>query len=254
MKLAYLTELAALLSSHSHLWIQQPQGLSSTLLGEFYVQSRNRFNRWHRRLNDSENSVIVQDPQQLTGLNPVRPPIQSITEQILINDLLNRVWTVMTTCVDRHRREDRVGKLMSNVFRGHLVIRKKALNRCFNDTSLSREQVNLINQLRASTERWSDLLCSVMMGEFGLWEYAHDRARAQDFFQGQFAQGLMKPGHHVWTLILSGLRQSFPEQGGLGARLDDDDRLIAGIIMEAFPEAVGHPSVRSGSTQVQAEQ
>ncbi|MCH2203893.1 MAG: hypothetical protein MK102_18160 [Fuerstiella sp.] len=253
MKLAYLTELAALTSAHGHLLIEQPQRLSSTLLGDFYVQSRNRFNRWQRNLNDLEQGVTIQDPLHLIGLNPVRPPIQSITEQILINDLLNRVWTVVAICIDRHRQENRVQRLMSNVFGGHLMIRHRALSLCFNGKSLSREQVILINQLRASTERWSDLLCSVMMGRFDLWEYAHDKTRAQEFFQDRFDQSTMQPRNQVWALILAGLRHSFPDEDGLGAPLHDDDRQIARAILHSFPERAGNPAIWSDSMLSKAE-
>ena len=59
MKLAYVTELAALISAHSHLIFEQSEPLSTTLLGNFYVHSRNRFNRWQRDLTDLENDVEI---------------------------------------------------------------------------------------------------------------------------------------------------------------------------------------------------
>ena len=76
VKLAYVTEVAALISAHCHLLIERPEPFSTALLGDFYVQSRNRFNRWHRDLNDLENGVQIRDPLHLVGLNPIRPPLQ----------------------------------------------------------------------------------------------------------------------------------------------------------------------------------
>jgi hypothetical protein len=45
VKLAYLTEVAALIAAHCQLVIEQPEPLSDAVLGDFYIPSRNRFNR-----------------------------------------------------------------------------------------------------------------------------------------------------------------------------------------------------------------
>lgn len=254
MKLAYLTEVAALVAAHCHLLIEQPEPLSTSVLGDFYIQSRNRFNRWLRDLNDLEHGVEIRDPLHLIGLNPVRPPVQSITEQILINDLLNRVWTVVTVSTDRHRNEDRVETLVKNVHRGHLTIRHKALSLCLSDEALTPAQVIHINQLRASAERWSDMLCSMLMGRFDLWDYAYDRSRAEEFYNDRFDQETMKPRSQVWTLILAGLRHSFPDEEGLGAPLHDDDRQIARAMLDSFPAGAGNMAIWSGPTMARAQQ
>lgn len=245
MKLAYVTEVAALISAHSHLLIERPEPLSTTLLGDFYIQSRNRFNRWHRDLNDLASGVPIRDPDHLIGLHPVRPALQSITEQILINDILNRVWTVVAISVDRHRGDDRAQSLMNNVFRGHLTIRHQALSQCLSGESLTPAQLIEINRLRSLSERWSDLLCSMLMGKFDLWDYAYDKSRAQEFYRDRFDQDTMKPRSHVWTLILAGLRQSFPDDAGLGAPLHEDDRQIARALLSSFPPGAGNMAIWS---------
>jgi hypothetical protein len=246
VKLAYVTEVAALISAHCHLLIERPDRLSTTLLGDFYVQSRNRFNRWHRDLNDLENGVQIRDPLHMIGLNPVRPPVQSITEQILINDILNRVWTVVTISIDRHRGEEHSEILVRNVFQGHLTIRHKALGLCLSSDLLNSAQLIHINKLRASSERWSDLLCSMLMGKFDLWDYAYDRPRAQEFYRDRFDHATMKPRSQVWTLILAGLRHSFPDVDELGAPLHDDDRQIVRALLNAFPAGAGNMAIWSG--------
>lgn len=253
MKLAYLTEVAALISAHCHLLIEQPEPLPNSVLGDFYIQSRNRFNRWLRDLNDLEHGVTIRDPLHLIGLNPVRPPVQSITEQILINDMLNRAWTVVVVGADRYREEDRVETLVKNVHRGHLTIRHKALNLCLNDESLTPAQVIHVNHLRSSAERWSDMLCSMLMGRFDLWEYAYDQTRAREFYEDRFNQETLKPQSQVWTLILAGLRNSFPEDGSLGAPLHEDDRRIARAMLDSFPTSAGNMAIWTGPTLAKAQ-
>jgi len=254
VKLAYITEVAALISAHSHLLIEQPDPLPATLLGDFFIQSRNRFNRWLKDLNDLQNGVEIRDPLHLIGLNPVRPAVQSITEQILVNDLLNRVWTVAAISTDHYRGEDRVQNLIHNVFRGHLTIRAKALSICMHHKSLAPAQMIYINQLRVSAERWSDLLCSMLMGKFELWDYSYDKARAQEFYQDRFSPEPMKPPKQVWTMILAGLRHSFPDEDGMGAPLHDDDRQITRTMFNSFPVGDGNMAIWSDTTLVEAQQ
>ncbi|MCA9051858.1 MAG: hypothetical protein KDA89_24135, partial [Planctomycetaceae bacterium] len=137
MKLAYLTEVTALVAAHARMLIEQPAEISTIQLGDYYVYSRNRFNRWMRDLNDMERGVEIRDPLHLFGLSPRNPPVQSLTEQILVNDLLNRVWTVILVASDRHRRDERIEPLAVNVYRSHVSVRRKTLQVCMTDISMT---------------------------------------------------------------------------------------------------------------------
>ena len=236
MKLAHLVEVTALVSAHSKLLIEQPDQFSNMLLGDYYIQSRNRFNRWMRDLNDIETGVEIRDPLHLFGLSFKRPPIQSIAEQVIINDLLNRVWTVVLVSCDRHRGETRIEPLAKNVFHSHMTVRRKVLSVCMNDGSLQPEQLLHIEKLRASSERWADLLNCSLMAAYDLWSYAVDETRAREFFHDRFHRERLAPQQNeAWSLILAGLRHSFPDVDGLSAPLHDDDRLITRSIIDAFP-------------------
>lgn len=236
MKLAHLVEVAALASAHSRILIEQPEPISNILLGDYYIHSRNRFNRWMRDLNDLESEVTIRDPLHLFGLIPTRPPAQSLAEQILINDLINRVWTVMLVARDRHRHETRLEALAHNVYRSHLAVRHRALGIIINDASLKPEQVLHIEKLRASSERWADLLNCGLMATYDLWDYSFDEERARDFFRDRFQQERITPQNsQAWSLILAGLRHSFPDLDGLAAPLHDDDRMITRSIIDCFP-------------------
>ena len=236
VKLAYLVEVTALVSAHSRLLIEQSDEMANSLLGDYYVHSRNRFNRWMRDLNDLETGVDIRDPLHLFGLSPKFPLAMSITEQILVNDLLNRVWTVILVACDRHRTEDRIEPLAHNVFRSHLTVRHKALSVCMNDQKLQPEQVLHINKLRTSSERWADLLNCSLMAEYNLWDYAFDEIRAREFYQDRFHSGQLRAqDSRAWSLILAGLRHSFPDIDGLAAPVHDDDRLIVRSIIDCFP-------------------
>lgn len=236
MKLAYLVEVTALVSAHSRMLIEQQEELSNVLLGDYYIHSRNRFNRWMRDLNDLESGVPIRDPLHLFGLSTRFPPIMSITEQILVNDLLNRVWTVILAACDRYRGQRLIEPLAHNVFRGHQTVRHKALSVCMHDSTLHSEQVLHINKLRTSSERWSDLLNCGLMAQYNLWEYAFDETRAREFHQDRFHNENLTPqDSRAWSLILAGLRHSFPDTDGLAAPIHDDDRMIVRSVVDCFP-------------------
>lgn len=236
MKLAYLVEVTALVSAHSRLLIERTGQVSSTVLGDYYIHSRNRFNRWMRDLNDIKKGVEIRDPLHLFGLSLKRPPVQSIAEQILINDLLNRVCTVILIASDRHRGESRIEPLARNVFQSHATVRRDVLRICQGDGSLQPEQVIHIDKLRASSERWADFLNCSLMAAYDLWSFAFDENRAREVFHDRFHQDRLDPEHHeAWSLILAGLRHSFPDIDGLATPLHDDDRMITRSIINAFP-------------------
>jgi hypothetical protein len=236
VKLAYLVEVTALVSAHGKFLIEQRDQVSNAVLGDYYIHSRNRFNRWMRDLNDIERGVEVRDPLHLFGLSPKRPLVQSIAEQVLINDLLNRVWTVILVACDRHRGESRIEPLARNVFHSHGTVRRKVLRLCQGDGSLEPEQIVHIDKLRASSERWADMLNCSLMAAYDLWSFAVDENRARDFFHDRFHQERLAPEHdEAWSLILAGLRHSFPDIDGLGAPLHDDDRMITRSIIDGFP-------------------
>lgn len=235
MKLAYLVEVAALVSAHGRLLVEDSANLSNVLLRDYYVQSRNRFNRWMRELNDIDSGITNRDPLQAFGLTPQRVPVVSLAEQVLVNDLLNRVWTVILTASDRATGTNRLESLADNVFRSHQTVRHKALDVCEKNLRQGAAQIAYIRKLKNSAERWADLLNCRLIHEFDLWKYCFDQERTQEFFEDRFRNIPDAAESQSWSLILAGLRQSFPDGEGLAAPLSDDDRMITRCIVDAFP-------------------
>lgn len=236
MKLAYLTEVAALLASHHRLFIEDSRPLPNQTAGDYYILSRNRLNRWMRDLNDTEAGVPITDPLHLPGLSSRHHVARSLAEQVLINEMLTRIWTVMLVARDRFRRENRLEPLAHNVFLGQLTVRHRALSVCLNQPGLTADDVVAIDRLRRGTERWTDLLNCALMNAYDLWSYAFDEDQARDFLKDRREQQSMDSRSHAWILILAGLRHSFPDTDSLGAPLHEDDRRIVRLMLTAFPD------------------
>jgi len=236
LKLAYLTEVAALLASHNRLFVEHPDEMSTEAAGDYYILSRNRFNRWMRQLRDVESGATVTDPTLLLAPGHGRQIARTIAEQVLVNEMLTRIWTVMLIARDRFRSQNRIEPLAQNVFLGQLAVRKRALSVCLNDKGLDANDMVAIDKLRESTERWTDLLNCSLMGRYDLWDYAFDESRAQQFLRDREEQRTLDHRNHAWVLILSGLRFSFPDRDGLAASVHEDDRRILRLMLTSFPE------------------
>lgn len=236
VKLAYLTETAALMAAHGRLFAEQHTELSAQIIGDYYILSRNRFNRWMKDLSDIENGLSIRDPLQLIGLTPSRPAARMITEHILVNEMLARVWTVLMMARDRYQNTDRVHPVAHNVFLGHLSVRHKALSVVLTDSRLHHDDLVAIDKLRRATERWTDLLCCSLMGRYDLWKYAFNEETAREFYEERRNQQSMDHRSRVWVLILAGMRHTFQQSGDLTALVQDDDRRLVRLMLDSFPE------------------
>ncbi|MCA9058841.1 MAG: hypothetical protein KDA85_10085 [Planctomycetaceae bacterium] len=236
MKLAYLTEVAALMAAHGRILIERGAEPSNRVISDYYILNRNRFNRWMRDLTDLESGVELRDPLTLIGLPSRKPQVKSLAETILINEMLIRLWTILMMARERYHNQDQIRPVVHNVYLGQLSVRHKALSVCLADSSLSPTDVIDINRLRNSTERWTDLLGCSMMNDFNLWEYAFDRERAAEFLQDRNPQALQSHRSEAWLLILAGIRHSFLNREQLQTPVHEDDRRIIRVMMSCFPE------------------
>lgn len=246
MKLAYLVEATALIAAHSKLLVESAEPLPTVRLGDYYIHSRNRFNRWMRDLNDVTSGVAIKDPLHQMGLNPTYPVALSITEQILVNELMNRVWTVTLLAVDRHRNENAVSSLALNVSRSFETIRQKALNLTRQHDSVNPAQVLHLNRLQSSADRWADLMNCSLMSKYDLWEHAVDEDRGREFHRDRFQnRQLQADDGRAWSLILAGLKHSFPAEDSLAFPIHDDDRKVLKTMVDCFPSEPGSMQVWS---------
>jgi hypothetical protein len=236
VKLSYLTEIAALMAAHGRLFVEQDEELSAQVIGDYYILSRNRFNRWMKDLSDLENGLSIRDPLHLIGLMPSRPATRTLTEQILVNEMLARVWTILLMARDRYQNVDRIRPVAHNVFLGHLSIRLKALSVVLTDDRLQQQDLLAIDKLRKATERWTDLLCAPLMGEFDLWQYAFHEDVAKEFFRDGADRAPFDQRSRGWVILLAGMRHIFQEKDGLASLVHDDDRRLSRLMLNSFPE------------------
>lgn len=236
VKLAYLTEIAALMAAHGRLFIEQHGELSTQIIGDYYILSRNRFNRWMKDLNDLENGLSLRDPLHMFGLTPSASATRTIAEQILINEMVARVWTILLMARDRYQNVDMIRPVAHNVFLGHLSVRHKALSVVLADDRLQQQDLLAIEKLRKATERWTDLLCCGLMDRFDLWQYAFHEDVAKEFLRDRTDLDPLDHRSRAWVLVLAGMRHSFQDKAGLMTTVHDDDRRLTRLMLNSFPD------------------
>ena len=72
------------MAAHGQLFIERDEEIPAQTIGDYYILSRNRFNRWMKDLTDLENGLSIRNPLHLIGLMPTRPATRTIAEQILV--------------------------------------------------------------------------------------------------------------------------------------------------------------------------
>lgn len=221
------------MAAHSRLFVEQSDEVSTQTIGDYYILSRNRFNRWMKELNDVESGMNLPPRwEHHAGC----PAARRLVEEILINEMVARIWTILLLARDRNHHVDRIRPVAHNVFLGHLSVRHKALGVVLNDRHVSASDLAAIDRTRRATERWTDLLCCPLMDDFDLWQYAFHESTAREFLEERVDQSTIDPKSRAWVMVLAGIRHCFPDDQTLGVPAHDDDRRISRLMLNAFPE------------------
>jgi len=238
LKLSALPEIAALLAAHGQIFAEQASGVSVQAIGDYYVYSRNRFNRWMRLLDQLESDCCVADvadgstePSLSSGI----PLLRELGEQILVNEMVARVWTILLIAQDRQRGSSECEALATNVLLGHQTLRRRLLQLCRSDELAAAEFSLRIEHLRRETEVWTDILCCPLMKRYDLWSLACDEEDARDYFRQRQERCALDSASAAWVAMLSGLRDSFSDTDEPAVLVAQDDIRIVRLMASCFP-------------------
>ena len=75
-----------------------------------------------------------------------------------------------------------------------------------------------------------------------------------EFLRDRVDQAGLSHRSRSWVLILAGMRHSFQETDGLSAPIHDDDRRLARLMLNSFPEDAAEMTFWMGSRVREAKQ
>lgn len=198
--------MAALLATHAPIQIRTMQQISAKGLEQYWTHSKARLDRWGRLLKDhSENIKEAPTAELPRHWNSIRP----ILEEILISDVLTRIWTSLCIAFDRIHRSDSAEATVRSVFIGHLEARNRALNLMVYGRGLDADMAVKLNRLRRRTERWTDMLLGYVAVATDVRNMGFDNERVQEFSRDIREQA--RDGSHSagWPLLLSSALDAF---------------------------------------------
>ncbi|MBW3543368.1 MAG: hypothetical protein KY476_24200 [Planctomycetes bacterium] len=191
MKPRLLIEIAALAAAGAEEALANSSDALAAAARDFWQHSRRLHAQWLRELAAAEKSRDA----------------EGLIREVLTAELLTRLWAAMTAAADESSGMG-LASLGRHVFHSHLEARRRCLELLIR---LPHAAAQPLDVLRRRAERWCDVLVGGLVRRYGVDEFAFDPRRAVDFARDQRRVDAGSGPDTMWTLVLAGLRLSFPD-------------------------------------------
>ncbi|MCH8922744.1 MAG: hypothetical protein IIA67_06305 [Planctomycetes bacterium] len=247
MDLCELAELAALVASHGPGLVTEGRPLSPTGMGQYWSASKCRFDRWAAALKEyRDHAAYPHQPGMFQStafqtFSDIRPVI----EEILVGEMLTRVWTAVTRACDLSTGDRESEPIAQSVLLSQLEARKRALQLMVHGPGVEAPAAVALNQLRRRTQRWTDLLvgylaaCHPKMGA-DVSQLAADPLRARDFASDLIHEQQQGVAQQGWQVTLAALRAAFQHDLNRPVANVELTDQIGQAVLACFPGIILH--------------
>lgn len=234
MHAQHLVELAAQLTDQFRGLTDAPLQLQSKGVEQYWVASRCRLDRWSSALSEHSDRMMSPDASLEDLWHEIRPTL----DEVLLSEVLTRVWSAILVAYDRSRGTSEYGPVARSIFTGHCEARHRALKLLFSGQGLGVEHAVAHNRLRRRCELWTDTLLAALGDENGSSDLAFDRRRVESLAGDLHQQPRRGIGNPAWQVVLASLRAAIQREELLVAANDDlNQQVAAGIIACFSPNA-----------------
>lgn len=171
-----LAVLAHWTAFHSTVLSHGRDEIDALVASHYWAASKARAQRWMRALNMFENDLQAEDP----GHNPW-PAIEIVVHEILVAELLTRVWGAAMLALDRRAGTDEMKLIVQSVQLAQTEARNRAMRLILAARGKDETAYDRMNGLRIKVERWTDFLLGQMPDVAITVRFAFDAARVRDF-------------------------------------------------------------------------
>jgi len=242
MHLCELAELAATVASHGPGLVAEERPLSPAGMGQYWSVSKFRFDRWASALKEYRDHAA--DPTRPGGyqtrsiqtFRDVRPVI----EEILVAEMLTRVWSAVTRACDLASGVGESGPVADSILMSQMEARNRALQLMVHGPGVGAAEAVALNQLRRRTERWTDLLVGYLATSADVSQLAADPQRAREFaadLKHEQRHGVAQQG---WRVTLAALRAAFRHDLDRPVANVELTEKISQAVLACFPATVLH--------------
>jgi hypothetical protein len=176
-----LAELAAHLAYRTPIAFVLRASIAETPLTQYWIQSRQRLEHWHRGL--SEYSLLESAGRPL-AMQAWWNDYEPMLEEIVVTDVLTRIFAALGMGIDTVTDQREVEPITHSVFLSHLEARNRVLQLLLFGRGGSVDQSMRLNRLRRACERWTDrLLAPITVLNHKATAYAFDGQRSLAYAQ-----------------------------------------------------------------------
>ncbi len=146
----------------------------------YWTASKVRQQRWVTAL-----KMFGQDfehPKQ--GHNPW-PALEIVVQEILMSELLTRVWSATVLTHDGYHQKDEMHGLAHSIHVSHVEVKNRAMRIYLKGRSANEAAFDRMNTLRRRVERWTDMFLGQLPHGEQASVFGFDRNRVVDFNREQ---------------------------------------------------------------------
>jgi len=229
-----LAELAALVAVHAPVIVQGAGRVPHSSSEQYWAASKCRLDRWGRLLRQLTAATgEIERPATLAW-----PRIRPVLEEILVAEMLTRLWTAVACAYDAARCDQDLEPVARSILGGQLEARQRLLSLLSDGRVIALPEAVQLNHLRRRVERWTDMLLAHVADAIDVAEFAFEPERARDFADDLDHDSAQSERRFTCQLVLVSLQASFAQ--GLSERSPNADlnRHIGSAILGAFREEI----------------
>lgn len=210
----------------------------------YWTNSRVRLDRWGTAL-----KMFEEDFQQPNLGHDPWPALSIVVQEILMSEMLTRVWAAVVSTHDWYRQTDEMHGLAHSIHIGHIEAKNRAFRVMLAGKQLNEETFDQMNVVRRRLERWTDLFLGQLPSATVAAKFAFDRNRVTDFNEEQIGAVSSEQTIRRKVLAASFSTDLLRDHIEFAANPDLNRKIAAGVL-SCFPsdrfDSLGFPkSVRS---------
>jgi hypothetical protein len=183
MHASQLAEIGSWVATHSSQLIYGTQNQPMLVSTNYWTSSKLRIQRWILALKMFERDLQNPNP----GEHDYWPALQIVIQEILVSEMLTRVWSATVLAYDAHHKSDELFGLAHSVYLSHLEAKNRAVRLLLSGRAANEDAFERINALRRRMERWTDLFLGQLPHGESAAVFGFDRNRVKDFYAEQRA-------------------------------------------------------------------
>lgn len=232
MNLRQTAEVATLIATSASHIVDSPQPIPAESIHGYWKQSRTRLRCWFAALR------AMRTPPDLPsndGAQGQTGRLLILCREILVAEMLTRVWSTVLVAADRQRQTDAARAAVDAVYRGHLEARHEVLLLLADDGVFSLADQISLDRFRRRIERWTDALLGPLVASYRVTDFAFDVSRAEDFAESALHSQLRDAAAPSVPFLLAGVAVAFPRSADADRERAVLSLAIMRSMLAAFP-------------------